>query len=85
MRDVYEITKPFTCGMKGARHVSTTTVADKPAGKVVGKPYRGKPAVRFDEGAEGKAVMGNWEPVAHTERGRVGNPPPNTACTKVLL
>jgi len=23
-------------------------------GKVVGEPYRGKPDVRFDEGAEGK-------------------------------
>jgi hypothetical protein len=31
--------------------VSTTTVADKLTGKVVGKPYRGKPDVRFDEGA----------------------------------
>ena len=30
---------------------STATVADKHAGKVVGKPYRGKPDVRFDEGA----------------------------------
>ena len=29
--------------------------------------------------------MGNWEPAAHTERERVGNPPPNTARTKVLL
>ena len=68
-----------------ARRVSTTRVADKPAGKVVGKPYWGKPAVRFDEGTEGKAVMGNWEPTAHTERERVGNPPPKTARTKVLL
>ena len=33
---------------------STTTVTDKPMGKVVGEPYRGKPDVRFDEGAEGK-------------------------------
>jgi len=33
------------------RCVSTTTVADKRTGKVVGKPYRGKPDVRFDEGA----------------------------------
>ena len=31
---------------------------------ISGKPYRGKPDVRFDEGAEGKAVMGNWEPAA---------------------
>ena len=30
---------------------STTTVADKLTGKVVGKPYRGKPDVRFDERA----------------------------------
>jgi len=33
---------------------STTTVADNPAGKVVGEPYRGKPDVRFDEGVKGK-------------------------------
>ena len=32
---------------------STTTVTDKPTGKVVGEPYRGKPDVRFDEGAKG--------------------------------
>ena len=31
----------------------TSTVADKPMGKVVGEPYRGKPDVRFDEGAKG--------------------------------
>ncbi len=37
---------------------STATVADKRTGKVVGKPYWGKPDVRFDEGAEGKPV---WE------------------------
>jgi hypothetical protein len=30
-----------------------TTIADKLAGKVVGEPYRGKPDVRFDEGAKG--------------------------------
>ena len=30
---------------------STTTVTDKLTGKVVGEPYRGKPDVRFDEGA----------------------------------
>ena len=67
------------------RCASTTTVADKHMGKVVGKPYRGKPDVRFDEGTGGKAVTGNWEPAAHTERGRDGNPPPKTARTKVLL
>ena len=33
---------------------STTTVTDKPTGKVVGEPYRGKPDVRFDEGAKGR-------------------------------
>jgi len=27
-------------------------------GKIVGEPYRGKPDVRFDEGAEGMKV---WE------------------------
>jgi len=37
---------------------STTTVTDKPTGKVVGKPYRGKPDVRFDEGTKGKWT---WE------------------------
>jgi len=26
-------------------------------GKVVGEPYRGKPDVRFDEGAKGKVAM----------------------------
>jgi hypothetical protein len=36
--------------------VSTTTVTDKLTGKAVGKPYWGKPAVRFDEGAEGIAL-----------------------------
>jgi hypothetical protein len=29
-------------------------------GKVVGEPYRGKPDVRFDEGAEGNADT--WTP-----------------------
>jgi hypothetical protein len=33
---------------------STTRVTDKRMGKVVGEPYRGKPDVRFDEGAAGK-------------------------------
>jgi hypothetical protein len=33
---------------------STTTVTDKPMGKVVGEPYRGKPDLRFDEGTKGK-------------------------------
>ena len=37
----------------GQTRVSTVTVADRHAGKVVGKPYWGKPAVRFDEGAGG--------------------------------
>jgi hypothetical protein len=31
-----------------------TTIADKLTGKVVGEPYRGKPEVRYDEGAEGR-------------------------------
>ena len=35
---------------------STTTVADKPTGKVVGKPYRGKLDVRFDEGTGGNVL-----------------------------
>ena len=33
-------------------------VTDKHMGKIVGEPYRGKPDVRFDEGAKGKKV---WE------------------------
>ena len=60
-------------------------VIDKLTGKVVGKPYWGKLDVRFDEGTKGQAVMGNWEPAAHTERVRYGNPPPKTASTNVLL
>ena len=35
---------------------STTTIADKRMGKVVGEPYRGKPDVRFDEGTKGRKV-----------------------------
>jgi len=35
------------------RSTSTTTVTDKLMEKVVGKPYRGKPDVRFDEGTGG--------------------------------
>ena len=35
-------------------YTSTTKVTDKRMGKVVGEPYRGKPDVRFDEGAKGK-------------------------------
>ena len=38
---------------EGRTCVSTVTVADRHAGKVVGKPYWGKPDVRFDEGAGG--------------------------------
>ena len=38
-----------TSGVQGC--VSTTTVADKRMGKIVGKPSWGKPDVRFDEGA----------------------------------
>jgi hypothetical protein len=37
---------------------STTTVTDTHTGKVVGKPYWGKPDVRFDEGAEG--ITDTW-------------------------
>ena len=51
------------------RRTSTTTVTDKPMEKVVGKPYRGEPDVRFDEGAGGIAkyvgitqmLNGHWE------------------------
>lgn len=32
---------------------------DKHTGKIVGEPYRGKPDVRFDEGAEGRRPAGN--------------------------
>jgi hypothetical protein len=38
------------------RGILTTTVADKFMGKVVGEPYRGKPDVRFDEGAKGQRI-----------------------------
>jgi len=34
-------------------------VTDKHMGKIVGEPYRGKPDVRFDEGAKGKGPTGN--------------------------
>ncbi len=34
---------------------ATTTVADKPMEKIVGEPYRGKPDVQLDEGAEEKS------------------------------
>jgi hypothetical protein len=33
-----------------------TTIADKLTEKVVGEPYRGKPDVRFDEGAKGTGM-----------------------------
>ena len=39
----------------GDHGASTATVADKLTEKVVGKPYWGKPDVRFDEGARGIA------------------------------
>ncbi len=41
----------YTSSVKNC--TSTTTVADKHMGKVVGEPYRGKPDVRFEEGDEG--------------------------------
>jgi len=37
----------------GRSSISTTKVADKRTGKVIGEPYWGKLDVRFDEGAEG--------------------------------
>ena len=45
-------------------------VTDKLTGKVVGKPYWGKPDVRFDEGAGGitldvgtsQVLNGHWVP-----------------------
>jgi hypothetical protein len=39
----------YTSSVKNC--TSTATVTDKHMGKVVGEPYRGKPDVRFDEGA----------------------------------
>jgi predicted fused transcriptional regulator/phosphomethylpyrimidine kinase len=39
-------------------------------GKVVGEPYRGKPDVRFDEGAKGKEVMVRTEAPANGESRR---------------
>ncbi len=44
----------WDCASSADDCASTTTVTDKPMGKVVGEPYRGKPDVRFDEGTEGK-------------------------------
>ena len=46
------------------RRTSTTTVTDKPMEKVVGKPYRGKPDVRFDEGTEGNVLYEGTHPGA---------------------
>lgn len=46
------------------RCTSTTTVADRRMGKVVGKPYWGKPDVRFDEGAGGNAEYVGTHPGA---------------------
>jgi hypothetical protein len=46
------------------RGASTTTVIDKLTGKVVGKPYRGKPDVRFDEGAGGIVLYEGTHPGA---------------------
>ena len=37
-----------------------TTIADKLTEKVVGEPYRGKPDVRFDEGAKGRGHGEDW-------------------------
>jgi len=36
-------------------------------GKVVGEPYRGKPDVRFDEGAKGKVTYGGIEAPVYRE------------------
>ena len=56
-------------------YTSTTKVTDKPMGKVIGKPYRGKPDLRFDEGTKGNEVLrwasgqmldGHWR-VSNTE------------------
>ena len=41
----------WVCTSLPDSYTSTTTVTDKCTGKVVGEPYRGKPDVRFDEGA----------------------------------
>ena len=40
-----------------------TTITDKHTENVIGKPYRGKPDVRFDEGVEGiYSRYGGWPP-----------------------
>ncbi len=36
---------------------STTTVTDKPMEKVVGKPYRGEPDLRFEVAGAGNVTM----------------------------
>ena len=46
------------------RGVSTTTVTDKHTGKVVGKPYRGKLDVRFDERTGGNVMYAGAHPGA---------------------
>jgi hypothetical protein len=57
LRDVWSLSVMAVCGPTG-HDESTTTVADTHTGKVVGKPYWGKPDVRFDEGAEG--ITDTW-------------------------
>lgn len=51
-------------------------------GKVIGKPYRGEPDVRFDEGAEGndlrhwapgQALKGHWRAYAEFASVAVGH------------
>jgi hypothetical protein len=45
----------YTSSVKNC--ASTTTVTDKLMEKVVGKPYRGKPDLRFDVAGAGNVTM----------------------------
>ena len=51
-----------------------TKITDKYTENVVGKPYRGKPDVRFDEGVEGiYSRYGGWPPGQPKQQINAGN------------
>ena len=68
--------------------VSTTTVSDKRMVNVIGKPYRGEPDVRFDEGSKGMRL---WFGLRHRcffftkVSGNSYSPIPVVSYTEVLL
>jgi hypothetical protein len=55
-----------------------TTIADKLTEKVVGEPYRGKPDVRFDEGAKGTGMARIEAPAKRESRRQQLLPAPAT-------